>query len=69
MQMHCERFVFRNFDNVLSQSDSLDRSRLPEKRFLEDAATLVTCTRTYPRFMSAQVVSREEMGRSHKFPS
>ena len=46
-----------------------DRSRPPVKRFPVDVATLVTCTQTYPRFMSVRVVLREEMDRSHRSPS
>ena len=50
-------------------SNCLDRSLPLVKRFPVDVATLVTCTRTCPRFMSVQVVLREEMVRSHRSPS
>ena len=69
MPMPCERSVHRRFDEMTSQSDCLDRSRPLVKRFPVDVATLVICTQTCPRFMSVQVVLREEMGRSHRSPS
>jgi hypothetical protein len=49
--------------------DSLDRSQPPEKKFPGEGVILVTCTRTCPRSMNVQVVSREEMDRSHRSPS
>ena len=59
----------QNLSWLLPRFDCLNRSLLPGKRFPEDVATLVTCTRTCPRFMSVQVVLREEMDRSHRSPS
>ena len=69
MPMPCERSVYRRFDEISPWSDCLDRSRPPVKRFPADAAILVTCTRTCPRFMSVQAVLREGMDRSHRSPS
>jgi len=69
MPMPCERFVQRWSDEVPSQSDCLDRSQQPVKRFPVDVDTLVTCTPTCPRFTSAQVVLKEETDRSHRSPS
>ena len=69
MLMPCERSVCRRFDEMPPWSDCLNRSWPPVKRFLADAAILVTFTQTCPQFMSMQAMLREEMVQSHRFPS